>query len=174
MVTHMSYFYLFILSLFAVQSHAGLHDPVQSSAAISGVPDAHNGDKIRSGYLTLALSGAGMWAKRLHHPCNLRGPHCSAREQNHKWLCSQCLMDMYRAHARTKLLCTAQTKGPTSPPPPLRVEDSLGPGRTRQDGTRAGTSTKADVLGAVLRGSCCCGSVSGAAPAPMRCPAHDD
>ena len=41
------------------------------------------GDKIRSGYITPAFSGAQKWAELLHKPCVLRGPQ--QRGQNQKW-----------------------------------------------------------------------------------------
>ena len=43
------------------------------------------GDKIRSGYLTTALSGAQKKAKVLRHPCILGGPQRQVRGKNQKW-----------------------------------------------------------------------------------------
>ena len=48
------------------------------------------GDKIRSGYLTPAFSGAHKWAELLHNPCILGGPQ--TRGQNQKWLPHPCLL----------------------------------------------------------------------------------
>ena len=36
--------------------------------AFSGVPNAKRGEKVRSGYLTHALSGAHKWAEVLRNP----------------------------------------------------------------------------------------------------------
>ena len=50
--------------------------------AFLGVPK--HGDDIRSGYLTLAFSGAQKWAEVLRKPCILVGPQ--TRGPNQKWL----------------------------------------------------------------------------------------
>ena len=52
--------------------------------AISGVPNAKRGEKIRIGFLTPAFSGAHKWAEVLRNPCALMGPQ--QRGQNQKWL----------------------------------------------------------------------------------------
>ena len=48
--------------------------------AVSGV--SNEGDKIKSGYLTNAFSGAHNWEELLHNPCMLVVPQ--ARGQNQK------------------------------------------------------------------------------------------
>ena len=53
--------------------------------AISRVPNAKHGEKIRSGYLTLAFSGAQNRAELLRNPCSIEGPQHQARGQNQKW-----------------------------------------------------------------------------------------
>ena len=72
--------------------------------AVSGVPNALHGDKIRNGphvgtVATQPLPSRGspmlctgtrsemahMWAQWLPNPCRLGGPQCSARGQNEKW-----------------------------------------------------------------------------------------
>ena len=72
--------------------------------AVSGVPNALHGDKIRNGphvgtVATQPLPSRGspmlcmgtksemahMWAQWLPNPCRLGGPQCSARGQNQKW-----------------------------------------------------------------------------------------
>ena len=72
--------------------------------AVSGVPNALHGDKIRNGphvgtVATYPLPSRGspmlctgtksemahMWAHWLPNPCRLMGPQCSARGQNQKW-----------------------------------------------------------------------------------------
>ena len=45
-----------------------------ATPAFSRVPNAKRGDKIRSGYLTPAFSGAHKWAELLRNPCILKGP----------------------------------------------------------------------------------------------------
>ena len=79
--------------------HSGYLTP-----AVSGVPNALHGDKIRNGphvgtVATSPLPSRGspmlctgtksemahMWAQWLPHPCRLGGPQCSARGQNQKW-----------------------------------------------------------------------------------------
>ena len=47
--------------------------------AFSGVPN--KGDKIKSGYLTIALSGAHKRAELLHNPCILGGPQQGGQNQ---------------------------------------------------------------------------------------------
>ena len=47
-------------------------------------------DKLRSGYLTPALSGAQKRAEMLLNPCILRGP--PQKIQNQKWLAHLCLL----------------------------------------------------------------------------------
>ena len=54
--------------------------------AFQGVPNAKRGDKIRSGNLTRAFSGAQKRAELLRNPCIPEGPQCQAREENQKWL----------------------------------------------------------------------------------------
>ena len=49
------------------------------SPAFSGVPNTKRGDKIRSGYLTLAFSGAQKRAELLHNPCILGDPQQKGR-----------------------------------------------------------------------------------------------
>ena len=72
--------------------------------AVSGVPNALQGDKIRNGphvgtVATQPLPSRGspmlctgthsemahMWVQWLPNPCRLGGPQCSARGQNQKW-----------------------------------------------------------------------------------------
>ena len=60
--------------------------------AFSEVPNAKRGDKIRSGYFTLAFSGAQKRAEMLHHPYSLGGLQCQARGENQKWLPHPCLL----------------------------------------------------------------------------------
>ena len=79
--------------------HSGYLTP-----AVSGVPNALHGHKIRNGphvgtVATQPLPSQGspmlctgtksemahMWAQWLPNPCCLGGPQCSAREQNQKW-----------------------------------------------------------------------------------------
>ena len=79
--------------------HSGYLTP-----AVSGVPNALHGDKIRNGphvgtVATSPLPSRGspmlcmgtkpemahMWAHWLPNPCRLGGPQCSARGQNQKW-----------------------------------------------------------------------------------------
>ena len=79
--------------------HSGYLTP-----AVSGVPNALHGNKIRNGphvgtVATQPLPShespmlctgtksemAHMWAQWLPNPCYLGGPQCSAREQNQKW-----------------------------------------------------------------------------------------
>ena len=54
--------------------------------AFSGIPNAKRGEKIRSGYLTLAFSGAQKRAEVLHNLCILGGPQRQARGENQNWL----------------------------------------------------------------------------------------
>ena len=56
--------------------------------AFSRVPK--QGDKIRSGSLTPAFSGARKWAEMLHKPCIFGGPQQGG--QNQKWLPQPCLL----------------------------------------------------------------------------------
>ena len=51
---------------------------------LSGVANVKRGEKIRSGYLTLAFSGAKKRAEVLHNPCILSGPQRQARGENQK------------------------------------------------------------------------------------------
>ena len=53
--------------------------------AFSGVPNAKCGEKIKSGCLTPAFSGAQKRAELLRNPCILGGPQCQARGENQKW-----------------------------------------------------------------------------------------
>ena len=57
--------------------------------AFSGVPK--QGDKIRSGYFTLAFSEGHTWAEVLGNPYILGGP--KTRGQNQKWLLHLCLFE---------------------------------------------------------------------------------
>ena len=52
----------------------------------SGIPKATRGEKIRSGYLTDAFSGAQKRAELLRNPCILGDPQRQARGENQKWL----------------------------------------------------------------------------------------
>ena len=54
--------------------------------AFSGVPNTKRGEKIRSGYLTDAFSGAQKRAEMLCHPCILGGPQRQAWGEDQKWL----------------------------------------------------------------------------------------
>ena len=60
--------------------------------AFSGIPNAKRGDKIRSGYLTLAFCGAQKRAELLRNPCILGDPKRQARGENQKWLPHPCLL----------------------------------------------------------------------------------
>ena len=60
--------------------------------AFSGFPHIKNGNKIRSGYLTPAFSGAQKRAQLLRNPCILGGPQQQERGQNQKWLPYPCLL----------------------------------------------------------------------------------
>ena len=51
------------------------------TSAFSGIPNAKLEDKIRSGYLTFAFSGAQKRAELLRNPCILGDPQCQARGQ---------------------------------------------------------------------------------------------
>ena len=57
--------------------------------AFSGVPNAKREDKIRSGHLTRAFSGAQKRAELLRNPCILGGALRQARGQN--WPLNPCL-----------------------------------------------------------------------------------
>ena len=58
----------------------------------SGIPNAKRGDKIRSGYLTPAFSGAQKRAELLRNPCVLGDPQRQPRGENQKWLPHPCLL----------------------------------------------------------------------------------
>ena len=58
--------------------------------AFSGVPNAKRGDKIRSGHLTRAFSGAKKRAELPSNPCILGSPQPGA--QNQKWPPDRCLV----------------------------------------------------------------------------------
>ena len=60
--------------------------------AFSGVPNAKRWEKIRSGYLTLAFSGAQKRAELLRNPCILGDPQRQAWGENQKWLPHPCLL----------------------------------------------------------------------------------
>ena len=60
--------------------------------AFSGIPNAKLGDKIRSGYLTLAFFGAQKRAELLRNPCILEDSQRQARGENQKWLPHPCLL----------------------------------------------------------------------------------
>ena len=60
--------------------------------AFSGVPNVKRGEKIRSGYLNPAFSGAQKRAKFLRNPYILRAPQREARGENQKWLPHLCLL----------------------------------------------------------------------------------
>ena len=59
--------------------------------AFTGIPNAKRGDKIRSGYLTFAFSGAQKRAEVLRNPCILGDPQRQVRGQNQKWLPHPCI-----------------------------------------------------------------------------------
>ena len=59
---------------------------------LSGVPNAKCGEKVRSGYLTLAFSGAKKRAEVLRNLCILGGPQRQAWGENQKWLRPPCLL----------------------------------------------------------------------------------
>ena len=50
--------------------------------AMLGVPNTKRGHESKSGYLTLAVSGAQMWAKWPHNPCNLETPDAARGDDN--------------------------------------------------------------------------------------------
>ena len=52
--------------------------------ALSGVPNAKRGEKIRIGYLTLAFSGVQKKAELLSNPYLLGGPQRHAQGENEK------------------------------------------------------------------------------------------
>ena len=56
------------------------------SPRFSAVPNAKRGEKIRSGYLNPAFSGAQKRAELRRNPCILGGPQREAREEHQKWL----------------------------------------------------------------------------------------
>ena len=58
----------------------------------SAVPNAKRGEKIKSGCLTLAFSGAQKRVEVLRNPCILGGPQRQARGENQKWLPHSCLL----------------------------------------------------------------------------------
>ena len=60
--------------------------------AFSGVPNAKRGDKIASGYPTVAFSVAQKRAEVLRYPCILGGGQQQAQGQNQKWLPHPCLL----------------------------------------------------------------------------------
>ena len=60
--------------------------------AFSGIPNAKRGDKIRSGYLTPAFSGAQKRAELVRNPCILGDPQPQARGENQKWLPDPCIL----------------------------------------------------------------------------------
>ena len=60
--------------------------------AFTGIPKAKREEKIRSGYLTFAFSGAQKKAELLRNPCILGDPQRQARGQNQKWLPHPCLL----------------------------------------------------------------------------------
>ena len=51
----------------------------------SQVPNAHNGEKLRNGYLNPAYVGVQIWAQWLHSPYLLGGPECSALAETQQW-----------------------------------------------------------------------------------------
>ena len=59
---------------------------ITSPFFVLGVPNAQHGNKIRSGYLAPANSGAQKWAHWLHNPGCLGDPQRQARGRNEKWL----------------------------------------------------------------------------------------
>ena len=61
------------------------------TSTFSGIPNAKRGEKIRSGYLTPAFSGAQKRAEVLRNPCILGDPQRQARGQNQKWLPHLCI-----------------------------------------------------------------------------------
>ena len=60
--------------------------------AFSGIPNPKREEKIRSGYLTPAFSGAQKRAKLLRNPCILGDPQRQARGENQKWLPHPCIL----------------------------------------------------------------------------------
>ena len=56
------------------------------TSAFPGVPGEKRREKIKSGYLTPAFSGAQKRAEVLRNPCILGGPQCQAWGGNQKWL----------------------------------------------------------------------------------------
>ena len=60
--------------------------------AFSAVPNAKRGEKIKSGGLTLAFSGAQKRVEVLRNPCILGGPQRQARGENQKWRPHTCLL----------------------------------------------------------------------------------
>ena len=81
---------------------------VYLTSAFSGVPNAKHWDKIRSGYLSPAFSGAQKRANLLPNPCILGGPQRQARGQNQKWLPHPCLP---RDQRRAELYVTLTFSG---------------------------------------------------------------
>ena len=59
--------------------------------ALSGIPNAKRGEKMRSGYLTRAFAGAQKRAELLHNPCILEDSQRQARGENEKWLPHPCI-----------------------------------------------------------------------------------
>ena len=49
--------------------------------AITGIPSARYGEETRRGYISRAVLGGHMWAKWLHNPCRVRGPRCQQGEE---------------------------------------------------------------------------------------------
>ena len=66
--------------------------PADDFLRFSGVPNAKRGEKIRSGYLSPAFSGAQNTAESLRSPCILRGHQRQARRENQKWLPHPCVL----------------------------------------------------------------------------------
>ena len=60
--------------------------------AFSRIPNAKRGEKMRSGYLTPAFSGAQKRAELLRNPCILGYPQPQARGENQKWLPHPCIL----------------------------------------------------------------------------------
>ena len=60
--------------------------------AFSGIPNANREEKIRSGYLTLAFSGAQERTELLRKPRILGGPQRQTRGQNQKSIPHACLL----------------------------------------------------------------------------------
>ena len=73
--------------------------------ACSGILNAKRREKMRSGYLTPAFSGAQKKAELLRNPCILGDPQPKARGQKQKWaelLCNPCIFGGPQRQARAE------------------------------------------------------------------------